>query len=111
MFGYLYLVKMLTGRIIFFEILLYFFIVGTASAQSSLPYRGPEFLKSSEAFLNNQVNKIFQDSTGFIWFVTPLGLHRYDGYGFKSYGYDPSDSNSFSGDLGPNEVVQREGKF
>ena len=35
-----------------------------------------------------------QDKNGFLWVLTANGLNRYDGYSFKIYDYDPSDSNS-----------------
>ncbi len=46
---------------------------------------------------NNKVNTVMQDRTGFIWFGTEDGLNRYDGYNFKIFRHDPSDSNSLSG--------------
>jgi signal transduction histidine kinase/ligand-binding sensor domain-containing protein/DNA-binding response OmpR family regulator len=45
---------------------------------------------------NNKVNTIIQDKAGFIWFGTEDGLNRFDGYNFKVYRHDPSDSNSLS---------------
>ena len=44
----------------------------------------------------NNVTKILQDHKGFIWIATPNGLNRYDGYNFKTYLPDPSDSHSIS---------------
>src|SRR5687768_16754425 len=43
---------------------------------------------------NNQVNAIFKDSDGFLWFGTMSGLDRYDGYSFKIYRNNPNDSSS-----------------
>jgi ligand-binding sensor domain-containing protein/two-component sensor histidine kinase len=37
-----------------------------------------------------------QDKDGFIWFLTGNGLNRYDGYTFKIYDYNPSDSHSIT---------------
>ena len=34
-----------------------------------------------------------QDLKGYMWFGS-IGLHRYDGYTFKSYFFDPLDSSS-----------------
>lgn len=34
---------------------------------------------------DSQVVHIMQDSKGFMWFSTPYGLNRYDGYTFKSF--------------------------
>lgn len=38
-----------------------------------------------EGLLNRRVNAIAQDRDGFLWIATPGGLHRFDGYVFKSY--------------------------
>lgn len=38
-----------------------------------------------EGLLHREVNAIHQDSEGFLWFATPLGLNRYDGYQFKYF--------------------------
>ena len=34
---------------------------------------------------SSQINCILKDSRGFVWFGTPAGLYRYDGYTFKSF--------------------------
>lgn len=43
---------------------------------------------------NNRINCIYKDAEGFMWFGTTSGLNRYDGYEFKVYKHDPSDSTS-----------------
>jgi ligand-binding sensor domain-containing protein len=43
---------------------------------------------------HNHVHSIAQDSTGFLWIATWDGLSRYDGYEFKNYFHNPSDTNS-----------------
>jgi len=42
------------------------------------------------------VTCILQDSKGFMWFGTMDGLNRFDGYSFKVFKNDPSDSSSLS---------------
>ncbi len=44
----------------------------------------------------NVVNKVFQDSRGFMWFGTYNGLNRFDGYSFKVFLPEPSNPNSIS---------------
>ena len=39
---------------------------------------------------------ILQDSKGFMWFGTQEGLHRYDGYDFKIYKYNPKNMDTIS---------------
>ena len=53
-------------------------------------------LTVEDGLSNNKVNTITQDKTGFIWFGTEDGLSRFDGYNFKVYRHDPSDSNTLS---------------
>ena len=43
---------------------------------------------------SSQVNCIIKDSRGFMWFGTPAGLYRYDGYMFKHFQCDSQDGSS-----------------
>jgi ligand-binding sensor domain-containing protein/DNA-binding CsgD family transcriptional regulator len=45
----------------------------------------------------NAVHSILEDSQGFMWFGTRLGLNRYDGSEFKAFLYDPLNENSIPG--------------
>jgi ligand-binding sensor domain-containing protein len=47
--------------------------------------------------LGNSVQCMVQDSFGFMWYASKNGLHRWDGYQFKTYQHDPDDSTSISG--------------
>ena len=40
------------------------------------------------------VQSIFQDRTGFLWFATWSGLYKYDGYNFTCYKHNIEDSTS-----------------
>jgi len=55
-----------------------------------------EQITSEQGLSNNRVNNTIKDSRGFIWIATADGLNRYDGYKFKIYRYDPSDSTSLA---------------
>ena len=44
----------------------------------------------------NSVNNITQDKEGYIWFSSHDGLHRYDGFQYKSWYHDPQNANSLS---------------
>jgi hypothetical protein len=55
-----------------------------------------ERISVEEGLSQVSVNCILQDSTGFIWFCTPNGLNKFDGYGFTVYKHDPEDPNSLS---------------
>jgi PAS domain S-box-containing protein len=71
-----------------------------------LMFSGDLFPQSTEArfthfshihgLSNDRVSSIFQDSFGFIWFGTSLGLNRYDGYKIKKYFSKLNDSTSLA---------------
>lgn len=45
---------------------------------------------------NNNVLDILQDEYGYIWIATENGLNRYDGYKFRVFKHEVSDTNSLS---------------
>jgi len=53
-------------------------------------------LTTEEGLPANHIYKIMKDSHGMIWITTSSGLCRYDGYDFKIYQYNPSNSNSIT---------------
>ncbi|WP_419698573.1 two-component regulator propeller domain-containing protein [Mucilaginibacter sp. NFX135] len=55
-------------------------------------------LNISNGLSHNQVNCIFKDRKGFMWFGTASGLNRYDGYTFKVFKHDVNNENSISED-------------
>jgi PAS domain S-box-containing protein len=56
-------------------------------------------LTSEQGLSHNTVRCILQDSQGFMWFGTPDGLNRYDGYTFTVYRHRRSDPDSLSGNV------------
>lgn len=68
-----------------------FFITSTRSQQHNLKL---EQLSVEQGLSFNQVNTIFQDTRGLMWFGTFNGLNRYDGYKFTVYTVIPGDSTS-----------------
>ena len=55
-----------------------------------------KMLNVSNGLSQGSVICSFQDSQGFLWFGTQYGLNRYDGYNFKVYLNNPSDSSSIT---------------
>ncbi|WP_144916047.1 hybrid sensor histidine kinase/response regulator transcription factor [Mucilaginibacter frigoritolerans] len=53
----------------------------------------------SDGLSHNQVNCIYKDSEGFMWFGTASGLNRYDGYNFKVFKHDADNKNSLLDDF------------
>ena len=51
-------------------------------------------LDARDGLTSSQVNCIMKDTRGFMWFGTPAGLYRYDGYQFKHFQCDSQDGSS-----------------
>ncbi len=66
---------------------------------------------SREGLSNNNVNKIIQDSTGFIWIATSDGLNRFDGHHFKVFRHQSDNPNSIPANNVGSLALDREGKI
>lgn len=55
-------------------------------------------LNVNNGLSNNQVNCIFKDSRGFMWFGTMSGLNRYDGFTCRIFRHNAADPTSISDD-------------
>ena len=53
-------------------------------------------LDATQGLTSSQINCILKDSRGYMWFGTPAGLYRYDGYVFKNFQSDSQDGNSLT---------------
>ena len=60
-----------------------------------------ERISNKEGFNQNTVNAIEQDKYGFLWYATPNGLIRYDGYEFKTF----STKSKTGGSISSNNVT------
>ena len=68
--------------------------LSVSAANAVIPDMKFRRLDARDGLSNSQVNYMFQDSRGFIWIGTSYGLNRYDGYRFRTYYSDPSDSTT-----------------
>jgi len=66
---------------------------------SPVQYQGLKFNSIPSGISANHISSILQDSKGFIWFATPGGLNKFDGYSFTIYENDASDSTSISSNI------------
>lgn len=53
-----------------------------------------QHLEVKNGLSNSQVNSIFKDSKGYMWFGTASGLNRFDGYEFKLFYGIPGDKTT-----------------
>ncbi len=74
-----------------------FLCLNTGQAQAPYYFKHYEV---EHGLSNNTVLCSLQDKRGFLWFGTIDGLNRFDGYTFKTFRNDPSDSKS----IGNNSV-------
>lgn len=67
-------------------------------------------LSFKEGLSHSQVNYIFKDSQGFMWFSTAGGLNRYDGYTFKVFRHNEGNNrtvcDNFCEDVQEDELGQ-----
>lgn len=77
-------------------LLLFCFCASLLATQAQEHENRFSHLDISDGLSNNQVNAIWKDRQGFMWFGTMSGLNRYDGYDFKVYKFDHQDSTSIA---------------
>ncbi len=63
---------------------------------SQTPNLSIDAFKGNSILETSQINCIFQDKTGFLWFGTIDGLIRYDGYEFRYFNHIPDNSSGLS---------------
>ncbi|MDJ0879662.1 MAG: hypothetical protein QNI86_13680, partial [Halieaceae bacterium] len=66
-------------------------------------------LPANAQLTQNWVMQTFQDSRGFIWFLTQEGTNRYDGYTVQQYLHRPSIAGSISADTASQIVEDHTG--
>lgn len=88
------------GILRFISLLLVTLIPLSAISQPVTPDKDLEYILEDFTLpggrLGNNVNAIVEGPYGFLWFGTHGGLHRYDGYSFKTYKKDPADTTGTS---------------
>lgn len=70
-------------------------LVGFA-AQNEMSF---DSFSQEDGLPNNQIQNIYQDQKGWMWFGTSQGLSRFDGYQFVNFVHSEDDSLSLSGTL------------
>ncbi|MEJ6979674.1 two-component regulator propeller domain-containing protein [Pedobacter sp. P351] len=75
------------------------FLAGTP-VLAQIPSYQFSHLTVRDGLPHNQINCIYKDEKGFVWFGTMAGLARFDGYSFKLYQHKSSDSTT----VGDNDI-------
>ena len=79
------------------DLILFLFIIGNVSVFS----QNFERFSNKEGFNQNTINAIAQDKYGFLWFGTPNGLIKYDGYEFQTY----TTQSKTNGNISSNNIT------
>ncbi|SDX29249.1 Signal transduction histidine kinase [Lutibacter oricola] len=85
-----------------------FLFTNSSFAQSSISF---DHLSTKNGLSQNDVNAIYQDNKGFMWFGTHDGLNRYDGYNFSIYKPKANDNYSINSTLIWNIVGDNNGNL
>ncbi|SHM13918.1 Two component regulator propeller [Flavobacterium flevense] len=80
---------------IFFVLFLFYF-QNKILSQESVYF---QHLTTNNGLSQNDVNDIYQDKQGFMWFATHDGLNKYDGYSFNVYNPDSNNPKSINSNL------------
>ncbi len=90
------------------KILLYILLIHSTSiiAEAELVYK---YITNEDGLSNSSVNKVFQDSEGYLWFGTWDGLNKYDGINFTTYNSNPNDTNSITNNVIKDIIEQHPG--
>lgn len=54
---------------------------------------------STDGLIYEKVERIYQDSRGFVWVTTPIGVSRFDGYNFFNYGLENAFKSALITDM------------
>lgn len=73
-----------------------FYILSLIAITNSFPQSRYNHYSAKDGLSQLNVRSILQDKQGFIWVGTWDGLNRFDGYRFKVYQHDPTDSSSIA---------------
>ena len=72
--------------------ILSFFCLSKLSAQHNRPFTMKDYRMTELS--SNLINKIIQDSNGYIWVATDYGLNKFDGIKYTQYLHLEKDSTS-----------------
>jgi len=66
-------------------------LLGFAHAQNTIHF---DRFSVEDGLSHIKIKDVAQDADGFLWFATPDGLNRYDGYSFTRFRHEPEDPYS-----------------
>lgn len=80
------------------------FVLFIANSAYASDYRF-ETLRISDGLPSLNINQIYQQENGFVWFATDSGVSRYNGKDFLHFKYNPGEKNHISNNY-VNEMVE-----
>ena len=91
-----YLLNKMNVTIHFIIVIICSCIICNITLSAQQPTISFERINMDQGMKTDHVKCLLEDSQGFIWFGTPRGLHKYDGYGFTVYQSEVGDTTSLS---------------
>lgn len=81
-------------------LLIIFLVVQPVRAVKQLPAFKFKHISTQDGLSTNEVNQVYQDKDGYIWFATNSGLCQYDGYSIRTI-----KSNLYTPDILNNNII------
>jgi len=72
------------------------FLLQVQTTKSQEFHANIELYTIKNGLSQSTINRVAQDSLGFIWVATQDGLNRFDGYSFRVFRHDPEDTTSIA---------------
>ncbi|MEY8608374.1 two-component regulator propeller domain-containing protein [Parabacteroides segnis] len=82
---------MTKNTLVLFLLFLFPYLFQSANSKNTTPYFFSQ-IGVEDGLTQSTVTNIYQDTDGYLWLGTQGGLHRYDGYEFKVFKNNPTDS-------------------
>lgn len=86
---------MTKNTLVLFLLFLFPYLFQSANSKNTSPYFFTQ-IGVEDGLTQGTVTNIYQDTDGYLWLGTQGGLHRYDGYEFKVFKNNPTDSCSLT---------------
>ena len=93
-------------RIIYF---FFFVVLGLEAQNSQIEFQ--RYTSSDGLSTNWNISSMVQDKDGYLWIGTSAGLNQFDGYKFKIFLNDPSDTNSISSNVIGSMLIDSKNRF
>ena len=100
----------LSRSFIWLSLLCCWLFINQTSLNAQKQYKRTQ-LTTEKGLAHNYCHAVQKDAKGFLWLGTQDGLSRFDGYNFKIFRHDDTDSTSMSSNIISAIAADKNGKF